>query len=44
MEPVMTASRRRRHVEDRPGLRATALGLICVIGVFAVLGLFYSLG
>jgi hypothetical protein len=44
MEPVMTADSRRRHVETRPGLRAAALGLACVVGVFAILGLLYSLG
>lgn len=44
MEPVMTASSRRRHAEDRPGLRAAILGLVCVIGVFALLGLLYSFG
>ena len=44
MEPVMAARSRRRQADERPGLRAAILGLVCVIGVFAVLGLLYSLG
>ncbi len=34
----------RRRRSDRPGLAAAVLGVICVAGVFGLLGLLYSLG
>jgi hypothetical protein len=33
----------RRRRSDRPGLAAALLGVICVAGVFGLLGLLYSL-
>jgi hypothetical protein len=34
----------RRRRPDRPGWAAAVLGIVCVAGVFGVLGLLYSLG
>jgi hypothetical protein len=34
----------RRRAEARPGFGAALLGAACVVAVFAVLGLLYSLG
>ncbi len=32
-----------RRDDDRPGVKAALLGLVCVAGVFGLLGLLYAL-
>jgi hypothetical protein len=43
--PMLRAPRKaRRRRSDRPGVAAAVLGIVCVAGVFGLLGLLYSLG
>jgi len=43
MEP-MSRVRAKIRPNARPSLLMTGLGVLCVVGVFGVLGLLYSLG
>jgi hypothetical protein len=43
-KPMPRPSQKPRRRQDRPGLAAALLAILCVAGVFGVLGLLYSLG
>jgi hypothetical protein len=46
-EPVVPPPgpvRRRGRAQPKPNFLAVGLGVVCVIGVFAMLGLLYSFG
>jgi hypothetical protein len=42
--PRAGALRRRTRGPDKPNVLAVCLGVVCVVGVFGMLGLLYSFG
>jgi len=41
--PRAGALRRRARAAEKPNLLAVCLGVVCVVGVFGILGLLYSM-